>query len=191
MNLLRHIPLLTLQALAAVAGLRAQDAPREALKAEISAHVHYQLVQPEEKNPETVRPEESNPFASELEAWGHDSEHHRVRERLLQLHAGGFTLQPDGRVTRMMLGDLLLEPGMLLPELFPGQRVQLRVHALTREMIGLRWIDAEASGLPPKPLLLPTGLKPAIRQILPGGLPGRPELHVRPAPGPAAPKPQL
>jgi hypothetical protein len=133
--------------------------------------VEYELIFPDEKAPETVKPEEVNPFVAvtdpEKKTDEANSEENLVKDRLLSLKVVGASPRPNGY--RVQLGDMMLEPGVLVPYFFPDQTVQLRVNAITESDIEFVWLEKTRTGLPPRTLLVPIKIKPVVRYALPGG----------------------
>lgn len=145
-----------------VASAHAQEAAAE----ESGKRVQYQLVLPDEKTPESVKPEEHNPFESESEAQNRlapgDTEENRVRDKLLKLPVVGTKRMEDGRM-RVLLGDIILETGCVVPKVLPEQLVELRVKNITDQYIELAWQEKRATGLPPKLMIIPINIAPRIR----------------------------
>ena len=177
MNLNRHIIRASVLGLAACSMLHAQEAAlppdgQEQEGTDGAKRVQYQLVRPDEKSPETVKPEENNPFESEAEANARnspgDTEENRVRDKLLGLPIGGRKIGKTGNIELIMLGDIILRPGARVPALFPGQQVELKVKTINFQFIELMWQDREATGLPPKVMLIPIDIDPSIREVMPG-----------------------
>jgi hypothetical protein len=137
-----------------------------AAKEEGEKRVQYQLVLPEEKTPETVKPEEHNPFESESDALSRkapgDTEENRVRDKLLKLPVVGTKRMPDGRM-RVLLGDIILETGAVVPPVLPEQLVELRVKNITTQYIELAWQEKRVTGLPPKLMIIPIKITPQVR----------------------------
>lgn len=163
MHLSHRLILLSLLGFAAQASsARAQEAAAE----DAGKRVQYQLVLPDEKTPENVKPEEHNPFESESEAQSRlapgDTEENRVRDKLLKLPVVGTKRMPDGRM-RVLLGDIILETGGVVPKVLPEQLVELRVKNITDQYIELAWQEKRASGLPPKLMIIPINIAPKIR----------------------------
>lgn len=133
---------------------------------EVEQRVQYQLVLPDEKTPENVKPEEHNPFESESEAQNRlapgDTEENRVRDKLLKLPVVGTKRMADGRM-RVLLGDLILETGGVVPPVLPEQLVELRVKNITLQYIELAWQEKRATGLPPKLMIIPINISPKVR----------------------------
>ena len=155
--------------LMAASGLAQEAAPATEEVAALT--VEYELIFPDEKAPETVKPEEVNPFVAvtdpDKKTDEANSEENLVKDRLLSLKVVGASPRPNGY--RVQLGDMMLEPGMLVPQFFPDQTVQLRVNAITESEIELVWMEKTRTGLPPRTLLVPIKIKPVVRYALPGG----------------------
>lgn len=138
---------------------------------EPEARVQYQFVRPEEKTPENVKPEEHNPFESESEAKNRlapgDTEENRVRDKLLKLPVVGTKRMADGKM-RVLLGDLILETGGVVPKVLAEQLVELHVKNITEEYIELAWQEKRATGLPPKLMVIPINIAPKVRYQLLG-----------------------
>lgn len=145
------------------ASSHAQEAAHED---EGEKRVQYQLVLPEEKTPENVKPEEHNPFESENEALNRqapgDTEENRVRDKLLKLPVVGVKRMVDGRM-RVLLGDIILETGGVVPPVLPEQLVELRVKNITSQYIELAWQEKRLTGLPPKIMTIPINISPQVR----------------------------
>lgn len=142
-----------------------------AAEEEPEARVQYQFVRPEEKTPENVKPEEHNPFESESEAKNRlapgDTEENRVRDKLLKLPVVGTKRMADGKM-RVLLGDLILETGGVVPKVLAEQLVELHVKNITEEYIELAWQEKRATGLPPKLMIIPINIAPKVRYQLLG-----------------------
>jgi hypothetical protein len=145
--------------------------PPQAGAEEGDKRVQYQLVLPDEKTPETVKPEEHNPFESENELHSRqntgDTEENRVRDKLLKLPVVGVNRDVDGRM-RVLLGDIILETGHLVPPVLPNQLVELRVKNITAQYIELAWQEKRMTGLPPKLMLIPINIDPQVRYVMHG-----------------------
>lgn len=139
---------------------------QEASGEEGEKRVQYQLVLPEEKTPENVKPEEHNPFESETEALSRkstgDTEENRVRDKLLKLPVVGTKRMADGRM-RVLLGDIILETGRVVPPVLPDQLVELKVKNITPMYIELAWQEKRLTGLPPKLMTIPINISPQVR----------------------------
>lgn len=139
---------------------------QEAAGEEAEKRVQYQLVLPDEKTPENVKPEEHNPFESETEALSRkstgDTEENRVRDKLLKLSVVGIKRMADGRM-RVLLGDIILETGRVVPPVLPDQMVELKVKNITSQYIELAWQEKRLTGLPPKLMTIPINIAPQVR----------------------------
>jgi hypothetical protein len=154
--------------------VRGQDAPASE---EAEQRVQYQLVLPDEKTPESVKPEEHNPFESESEAQNRlapgDTEENRVRDKLLKLPVVGTKRMADGRM-RVLLGNIILETGGVVPPVLPEQLVELKVKNITSQYIELAWQEKRATGLPPKLMIIPINISPKVRYQMLGQTEGDP-----------------
>ncbi|MBK8040698.1 MAG: hypothetical protein IPK22_26735 [Verrucomicrobiaceae bacterium] len=150
---------------------QAQDAAMQEEEGK-EGRVQYQLVLPDEKTPERVKPEENNPFESAIEAASRnapeDTEENRVRDVLARLPVVGASIRPDGKM-KVMLGDIMLQPGQVVPQVFADQQVRLTVKNITMQNIELAWEEKEATGLPPKVMLIAINMSPEIKYKLLGG----------------------
>ena len=133
--------------------------------------VKYTLLKPADKTSELVKADERNPFAlndadarSQTQKGTH--EENEIRERLEKLRVVGVS--PGDRGLRVMLGDMVLEAGQLVPQLLPDQSVALRVGTISSQAIELFWIEAKPSGLPPRKLTIAVDLRPYVRYQLMG-----------------------
>lgn len=134
--------------------------------------IRYLLILPEEKTPEVVKPNEPNPFnKGDLGAIKQEdttSDENKVKDALMSLRASGVVYADDGSVRAVMLGQLKLERGMIVPPVLPDQDVQLRVNSLSESTIELVWIEKKKNlALPPRPVILPIDLRPTVRYYLP------------------------
>ncbi len=180
---------------------------QDAAANEEEKRVQYQLVLPDEKTPENVMPEEHNPFESVSEAQNRlapgETEENRVRDKLLKLPVVGVKRMKDGRM-RVLLGNIILETGGVVPPVLSEQLVELRVKNITAQYVELAWQEKRATGLPPKLMIIPINISPKVRyQMLgqideggksPGGVNATMELPIRDFPevvqnAPPAPPP--
>jgi hypothetical protein len=155
---------------ASTASWAQEAAPAEGEEKE--GRVQYQLVLPDEKSPERVRPEENNPFESAFEANARnapeDTEENRVRNVRERLAVVGASVRPDGKM-KVMLGDLMLEPGIVVPPVFQDQQARLHVKNITEKFIELVWEEKEPTGLPPKVMQIAINISPEVKYKLFGG----------------------
>lgn len=133
--------------------------------------VKYTLLKPADKTSEQVQEGERNPFAkSDDEMRAHNqkgtNEENQIRDRLEKLRVVGVS--PGARGLRVMLGDMVLEPGQIVPQVLPEQSVSLRVGSITAESIEMVWMEKKPSGLPPRTLTISVDLRPYVRYQLMG-----------------------
>ncbi|WP_075089006.1 hypothetical protein [Verrucomicrobium spinosum] len=75
------------------------------------------------------------------------TEENEIRDRLAKLRVVGVS--PGQRGLRVMLGDMVLEPGEDVPQVLPEQTLSLRVGAISSRAIELVWVEKKPTGLPP------------------------------------------
>jgi hypothetical protein len=168
---MKTFPLVTLALLTLATGqVRAQS--ESETDGETRERIRYLLILPEEKTPEVVKPNEPNPFnKGDVNAIKQDdttSDENKVKDALMALRASGVVFADDGSVRAVMLGQLKLERGMIVPPVLPDQDVHLRVNSLSDTTIELVWIEKKKNlALPPRPVILPIDLRPTVRYYLP------------------------
>lgn len=133
--------------------------------------IKYALLKPEDKTSEVVKPSERNPFGKSEEELRTvngkgTNEENLIREHLQQLRVVGVS--PGAKGLRVMLGDMILEPGQEVPPVLPDQTLALRVGNITPQMIELVWVEKKGSSLPPRMLTIPVDLRPSVRYVLHG-----------------------
>ncbi|HSI62838.1 MAG TPA: hypothetical protein VLE43_06955 [Candidatus Saccharimonadia bacterium] len=133
--------------------------------------VKYTLLKPNDKTSEVVREMDRNPFGrsdAELQAQTQkgSNEENQIRDLLAKLRVVGVS--PGANGLRVMLGDMVLEAGQLVPQVLAEQTISLRVASITSEAINLVWVEAKPSGLPPRALTIPVDLRPYVRVQLKG-----------------------
>src|SRR5690606_29244548 len=115
-----------------------------------------------ERNPYAKRsPKEEKATAQESNA-----EELRIRERLGALRITGRSRGPNG--LRVLLGDIILEEGRILPQLLEDQSENLRVVELNEDMVVLGWLDIETGDLTGKTMQVAYDLTPSIGYALHG-----------------------
>lgn len=132
--------------------------------------IEYVLLKPSDKTSETLRAEERNPYVSaksETEEIRNNNEENSIMDKLKQLAVVGTTRSPDGKL-RVMLGDMILEAGKLVPQLLPEQSIELYVSGLYEDQIELQWVEKKNTGLPPRTFSIPVDLRPYVRFVLNG-----------------------
>jgi len=181
----RHLPLLAAALLAA--GLQAQEQPAPAMledgtmPAPAASFVPSRMInlRPDEKRPLALRDGERNPYAKrgpENETAPDENgnaEELRIRERLTQLRVTGRSNGRNG--LRVLLGDIILEEGVLLPPLLEDQSENLRVIELNDDTVVLGWLDIETNELTGKTMQVAYDLSPSVVYALHGQTPGKTE----------------
>ncbi len=129
-------------------------------------------MRPAQKRPLTLRENERNPYAKrnpheELAAGADsDAEELRIRERLTALRVSGRSQGPNG--LRVLLGDIILEEGRMLPQLLEDQSESLKVVELGEDTVVLCWIDTETSQPTGKTMQVAYDLTPSVSYALHG-----------------------
>lgn len=129
--------------------------------------VNYALILPEEKTFETVKGSENNPFGGLVNDKTRDvssAEDAKVSEILRSLSVNGKSSR-----NTVLLGDIILRRGEMVPEILPNQTVQLKVQDITQDHVELVFIERKPTGLPPRTLTLYTDVSPQVKLRLPGG----------------------
>lgn len=153
------------------AGAQENFLPDATATPEAPESVKYTLIKPGDKTSENVKETERNPFAKgdkavqNLDQSG-TTEENDIRDRLSKLRVVGVS--PGVRGLRVMLGDMVLEPGEDVPQVLPDQSISLRVGNISPRAIELVWVEKKPSGLPPRVLTIPVDLRPYVRSILKG-----------------------
>ena len=125
---------------------------------------------PYQKTPVEVGVKERNPFANrapkakekpeELE----NKEEDRIRVVLSELPIGGVSRGKHG--LHVLIGDMKLERGAVVPQLLPDQTAQLMVSLITEEKIEFAWL--EKTGGNARRLVLPIDIEPKVGFVLHG-----------------------
>jgi hypothetical protein len=171
-SLLRPAPAIVLAAVCIAAPAQENFMPDAAAAGEEkSEDVKYSLILPTQKTSEQVKEGERNPFtkinqgAQNVDSSG-TTEENEIRDRLAKLRVVGVS--PGVRGLRVMLGDMVLEPGEDVPQVLPEQTLSLRVGTISPRAIELVWVEKKPSGLPARTLTIPVDLRPYVRSILKG-----------------------
>jgi len=133
--------------------------------------VRYTLLMPDDKTSEIIKSEERNPFGKsddalrELNNKG-TNEENMIRDRLAKLRVVGVSPGKNG--LRVMLGDMVLEAGQILPPVLADQSVGLKVSKISPEAIELVWVEKKITGLAARGMTLPVDLRPYVRYMLHG-----------------------
>jgi len=129
-------------------------------------------MRPSEKRFLTLKTAERNPYSNRTpkEEKNKDEEHNveeiAIRKKLDALSVSGTSRNSNG--LRLLLGDILLERGLVLPQLIPNQTQHLKVVDVAEEKIVLGWMDVESGELTGKTLQINYDVKPVIRYVLQG-----------------------
>ncbi len=129
-------------------------------------------MRPDEKRPLILKASERNPYAkrsAEKEATGEEginAEELQIRNRLSSLTVTGRSLGPNG--LRVLLGDIILEQGRLLPQLLEEQSESLQVVELNENTVILGWLDIETNELTGKTMQVAYDLSAKVGYALHG-----------------------
>lgn len=156
---------------AGAAGFPGMGAPPPAPAA---AFVPGRMIQmrPEEKRPLVLKESERNPYAKrnpQQEGEREETtngEELKIRERLGELSVTGRSEGPNG--LRVLLGDIILEEGRVLPQLIEDQSESLRVVELNEDTVVLGWLDLESGELTGKTMQVSYDLAPKVSYALHG-----------------------
>lgn len=143
----------------------ADDAAEDEAK---DGKVKYALILPEEKAPELVKPNEPCPFGGLVDEKSKETssgEEAKVSDMLRSLPVVGKSSR-----NCVLLGDIILRRGQLVPEIIPNQTVKLKVEDISPERIVLVWVEKKPTGLAPRTLSILTDVSPQVKQRLPGNL---------------------
>lgn len=129
-------------------------------------------MRPEQKRPLELKENERNPYAkrsAEEEATGEDGvneEEQQIRARLSSLSVSGRSQGPNG--LRILLGDIILEQGRLLPQLLEEQSENLKVIEINEDTVILGWLDIESGEPTGKTMQVAYDLTPMVTYALHG-----------------------
>lgn len=129
-------------------------------------------MRPGEKRPLILKSNERNPYANRspekdaVNEEGENAEEIQIRERLNSLSVTGRSRGPNG--LRLLLGDIILEPGRVLPELLEDQSESLKVVEVNEESLLLAWLDIETGEPTGKTMSIIYDLSPSISYALHG-----------------------
>jgi len=131
------------------------------------------LLYPDARQALEVRKNERNPFAQQIaesssptaNAQEGVSEEARLRRILRAVKIGGVSGTPGHR--QLLLGSLILKPGVVLPPLISNQAEILRVVSVDDSSMTLEFVEKDPAADARK-ILLPFDLKPEVTQFLYG-----------------------
>lgn len=127
---------------------------------------------PESKRQLLIKGNERNPYASrspgqeEVDNNGENGEEIEIRKTLSALSVTGMSRGQNG--LRILLGDIIIEQGRILPELLPDQSEDLKVIEISEDSVTLAWLDIESSEPTGKTLQLAFDLTPSVSYALHG-----------------------
>lgn len=122
-------------------------------------------VEPGERSPFGVATEET---AEAFVAPESESEEMKLRRILINMRVSGCSGSSGGY--RVLLGNVLLSPGDIVPQMFAGQSEVLRVEEVSDRSLVLAFEEKDKSRPPRSKLQLAVDLRPKVRSILPGDL---------------------
>ncbi len=133
--------------------------------------VKYTLLKPADKSSEQVKADERNPFVKVDDCLAGPNqkalnEENQIRDRLSKLRVCG--VMPGQNGLRVMLGDIVLESGQVVPQMLADQSVALRVGSITPQAIELQWLEQRKDGMAPRKVVIPVDLRPYVRYMLQG-----------------------
>lgn len=129
-------------------------------------------MRPDQKRPLVLKENERNPYAkrsAEEEATdenGINQEEQQIRARLSSLTVSGRSQGPNG--LRVLLGDIILEQGRLLPQLLEEQSENLKVLEINEDTVILGWLDIESNEPTGKTMQVAYDLTPMVTYALHG-----------------------
>src|SRR6056297_1259759 len=129
-------------------------------------------MRPGEKRPLILKNDERNPYANrspekeKVADEGENAEEIEIRKRLDALSVTGRSRGPNG--LRLLLGDIILESGRILPELLEDQSESLKVIEVTEDSLVLGWLDVETLEPTGKTMQIPYDLTASVSYALHG-----------------------
>lgn len=127
---------------------------------------------PDQKRPLLLKEGERNPYArrapeqENLTDDGENAEEMQIRQRLSSLSVSGKSQGSKG--LRILLGDIILEQGRILPQLLVEQTQNLKVIEVSEDAVLLGWMDIETGELTGKTIPVTYDLSPSIAYALHG-----------------------
>lgn len=123
----------------------------------------FEEVSQADRNPFAVRVEDvSEPTVVEDKT---ESQESKIRKVFLDMEVNGVT-NSNGK-SKVLLGDMILEKGSLVPEVIANQTQRLIVSNVDKTKIVLSWVEPSDSGKP-RQLLIPVNLNPVVGTVLHG-----------------------
>lgn len=128
-----------------------------------SADPNERPISGSEKNPFSEREREAS--RTEVQAENEELKIKRLIDKM-QVH-GGLMKRADG--PKVLLGDLILKRGALVPQILPDQTEQLVVRELDEQKIELAFLDTPEYTGQPRVIIIPMDMRPTVGQVLAGG----------------------
>lgn len=150
---MKKLLLTTLLLLSTSFAARAQDDELE--EEQTDGKVKYVLIMPDEKAPDLIKASEATPFGGVLDdkdKRNESGEEIRVSEKLRSMKVVGKSSAKKW----VMLGDLILKKGDLVPPIISNQSVQLLVRDVTPDYIEMAWVEKKPTGQEPRRLMIQT-----------------------------------
>lgn len=129
-------------------------------------------MRPNEKRALTLKPSERNPYAKRTVAKDvnqdeeQNAEEIAIRNKIRALEISGSSRSNSG--LRLLMGDILIENGMVLPQLIINQTQFLKVVEVTNDKVELGWLDVETGELTGKTMRISYDLGPSVAYVLQG-----------------------
>ncbi|MEM7600437.1 MAG: hypothetical protein AAF357_03355, partial [Verrucomicrobiota bacterium] len=129
-------------------------------------------MRPDEKRPLLLKDSERNPYARRspeqetVTDSGENAEELQIREALNSLSVSGRSRGVNG--LRILLGDIIIEKGGILPQLLENQTENLKVIEVSEDSVVLGWMDIETGDLTGKTMQMSYDLNPSVSYALHG-----------------------
>ena len=129
-------------------------------------------LRPDQKRPLALNANDRNPYAKRTieeettNESGENAEELQIRNRLHSLSITGQSQGPNG--LRILLGDIILEQGRLLPQLLVDQSENLQVIEISSDTVVLGWLDIETNKPTGKTMQVSYDLTPQVSYALHG-----------------------
>ena len=129
-------------------------------------------MRPEQKRPLTLRKSERNPYAHRSPGKDASSDNEdnveelQIREKLSALSVSGKSQGTNS--LRILLGDIIIEKGAVLPPLLEDQSENLQVIEITDDALLLGWLDIETGELTGKTMQVAYDIRPNVAYALHG-----------------------
>lgn len=127
---------------------------------------------PADKRPLLLKTEERNPYESRSQVQtdvsyrGENVEEAQIRQRLSALSVSGQSEGSNG--LRVLLGDIIIEKGRILPKLLENQTEDLQVIEVSENSVILGWLHIDTGELSEKTMTVAYDLTPSVTYALQG-----------------------